>query len=45
MLMDYCALGTHTRRNCYLLPHIDDLFDQLECANTFSSLDLAQGDH
>jgi hypothetical protein len=28
-----------------MLPHIDDLFEQLTCVGVFPSLDLAQGYH
>ena len=45
MVVDYCALNKQTIKNKYPLPRIDDLFDQLQGAKVFSSLDLAQGYH
>ena len=32
-------------KNKYLLPIIDDLFDQLKGASVFSKIDLRSGDH
>ena len=45
MVVDYRAFNKQTVRNCYPLPHIDDLFVQLACASVFSSLDSVQGYH
>ena len=45
MCVDYRALNKLTVKNRYPLPRIDDLFDQLQGAVVFSSLDLASGYH
>ncbi len=45
MCLDYRALNKLTVKNRYPLPRIDDLFDQLQGAVVFSSLDLASGYH
>jgi hypothetical protein len=45
MVIDYRALNKLTIKNWYLLPRIDDLFDQLAGSVVFSSLDLSQGYH
>ena len=45
MCVDYRALNKVTVRNRYPLPRIEDLFDQLQGACYFSSIDLAQGYH
>jgi hypothetical protein len=42
---DYRALNEVTIRNKYLLPRIDDLFDQLRGACVFSKIDLQLGYH
>ena len=34
-----------TTKNKYLLPRIDDLFDQLQGANVFSKIDIRSGYH
>ena len=34
-----------TVKNKYLLPRIDDLFDQLKGASVFSKIDLRSGNH
>lgn len=43
--VDYRELNKVTVRNKYLLPRIDDLFDQLHGASVFSQLDLVSGFH
>ena len=45
MCIDYRALNKITFKNRYPIPRIDDLFDQLQGAKYFSSIDLAQGYH
>jgi hypothetical protein len=40
LCVDYCALNEVTIKNMYLLPRIDDLFDQLCRACVFSKIDL-----
>ena len=41
--MDYWSLNEVTIKNKYLLPRIDDLFDQLRGAYIFSKIDLRSG--
>ena len=43
--IDYKELNKVTIRNQYLLPQIDDLFDQLQGARVFSKIDLRSGYH
>jgi hypothetical protein len=43
MCVDYRALNAQTVKNRYPLPRIDDLFDSLQGARVFSSIDLAAG--
>src|SRR5271168_637745 len=43
MCIDYQALNKITIRNCYPLPRIDDLLDQLKEVVYFSKLDLHSG--
>jgi hypothetical protein len=43
--MDYCALNEVIDKNKYLLPRIDDMFDQLHGACVFSKTDLRSGYH
>ena len=43
MCIDYCELNKVTIKNKYLLPRIDDLFDQLKGATVFSKIDLQFG--
>ena len=45
MCIDYHRLNQVTVKNCYPLPMIDDLFDQLRGANCFSKIDLRSGYH
>jgi predicted aspartyl protease len=40
MCVDYRSLNDVTVKNKYLLPRIDDLFDQMRCARVFSKIDL-----
>lgn len=43
MVLDYRALNKLTVKRRYPMPNITDLFDQLQGAKLFSSLDLQQG--
>ncbi|KAJ9544945.1 hypothetical protein OSB04_024652 [Centaurea solstitialis] len=45
MCIDYRELNKLTVKNRYLLPRIDDLFDQLQGAAWFSKIDLRSGYH
>jgi hypothetical protein len=40
LCVDYHALNEVTIKNNYLLPRIDNLFDQLRCACVFSKINL-----
>ena len=43
MCIDYRMLNSITVKNKYLLPRIDDLFNQLQSARVFSKIDLRSG--
>ncbi|GJS29311.1 putative reverse transcriptase domain-containing protein [Tanacetum coccineum] len=43
MCNDYQGLNKLTVKNCYPLPRIDDLFDQLQGSNVYSKIDLRSG--
>ena len=43
MCIDYRMLNSVIVKNKYLLPRIDDLFDQLQSARVFSKIDLRSG--
>ena len=45
MCVDYRSLNKVTIKNKYLLPRIEDLFDQLRGARVFSKIDLRSGYH
>jgi len=45
LCIDYRELNKITVKNRYPLPRIDDLFDQLRGADTFSKIDLCLGHH
>ena len=45
LCVDYKQLNKMTVKNKYLLPMIDDLFDQLKGASVFSKIDLRSGYH
>ena len=45
LCIDYRGLNNVTVKNKYPLPHIDELFDQLQGARVYSKLDLQQGYH
>jgi hypothetical protein len=45
LCMDYHALNEVTVKNKYMLPRIDDLFNQLHGACVFSKIDLRSGYH
>jgi hypothetical protein len=45
MCVDYRTLNDGTVKNKYLLPRIEDLFDQMRGARVFSKIDLRSGYH
>ena len=45
LCIDYRELNKRTIKNKYLLPRIDDLFDQMKSARYFSRIDLQSGYH
>jgi hypothetical protein len=45
LYIDYHQLNKETIKNQYLLPRIDDLFDQMKGATVFSKIDLRSGYH
>jgi hypothetical protein len=45
MCVDYRSLNDVTIKNKYMLPCIDDLFDQMRGARVFSKIDLRSGYH
>lgn len=45
MCIDYRALNAVTVKSRYPLPRIDELFDKLDSAKCFSSLNLRSGYH
>ncbi|GJV05016.1 putative reverse transcriptase domain-containing protein [Tanacetum coccineum] len=45
MCIDYRKLNKLTIKNRYLLPRIDDLFDQLQGSRVYSKIDLRSGYH
>ncbi|GKC36442.1 putative reverse transcriptase domain-containing protein, partial [Tanacetum coccineum] len=45
MCIDYRDLNKLTVKNRYLLPRIDDLFDQLQGSSTYSKIDLRSDYH
>ncbi|GJW12054.1 putative reverse transcriptase domain-containing protein [Tanacetum coccineum] len=45
MCIDYRELNKLTVKNCYPLPRIDDLFDQLQGSSVYSKIDMRSGYH
>ena len=45
LCIDYVQLNKVTIKNMYMLPRIDDLFDQLKVVVVFSKIDLRSGYH
>ncbi|GJX31231.1 putative reverse transcriptase domain-containing protein [Tanacetum coccineum] len=43
MSIDYRELNKLTMKNCYLLPRIDDLFDQLQGSSVYSKIEMRSG--
>ncbi|GJR49310.1 putative reverse transcriptase domain-containing protein [Tanacetum coccineum] len=45
MCINYRELNKLTKKNCYPLPRIDDLLDQLQRSSVYSKIDLRSGCH
>jgi hypothetical protein len=45
LCIDYRQLNKARIKNQYMLPRIDDLFDQMKCVTMFSKIDLRSGYH
>nr|GEV16462.1 putative reverse transcriptase domain-containing protein [Tanacetum cinerariifolium] len=45
MCIDYRELNKLTVKNCYPLPRMDDIFDQLQGSSVYSKIDLRSGYH
>nr|GFD50162.1 putative reverse transcriptase domain-containing protein [Tanacetum cinerariifolium] len=45
MCIDYREINKQTVKNCYPLPRINDLFDQLQGSSVYSKIDLRSGYH
>nr|GEX76565.1 hypothetical protein [Tanacetum cinerariifolium] len=45
MCIDYRELNKLTMKNCYPLPRIDDLFDQIQGSSVYSKIDIRSGYH
>ncbi|GJY66570.1 putative reverse transcriptase domain-containing protein [Tanacetum coccineum] len=45
MCIDYRELNKISVKNCYPLPRIDDLFDELQGSSVYSKIDLRSGYH
>ena len=45
MCIDYHALSKITSKNCYPIPHVDDLLDKIKGASLFNKMDLKLGYH
>ncbi|GKC43873.1 putative reverse transcriptase domain-containing protein, partial [Tanacetum coccineum] len=45
MCINYCELNKLTVKNCYPLPRIDDIFNQLQGSSVYSKIDLRSGYH
>ncbi|GKA05979.1 putative reverse transcriptase domain-containing protein [Tanacetum coccineum] len=45
MFIDYQEINTLMVKNCYPLPRIDDMFDQLQGSSVYSKIDMRSGYH